>query len=154
MTETTSVVLTPGDWASISSPYLADGRKSESWEIGDIEITGKKLKTVVRMTSTYISATDPGDFHLSFITCLEFLSQIMIIHGHVWANLKEKTREGWMVESFTRNARAIRDPDNIQIEMTVASIRKIGEAIYSVANFQVTDSLGGLLDVRLKAILP
>ena len=152
MTEIKTVLLTPGDYAQISSPYLAEGRKSESWEIGNIEISGKKLKTVVRMTSTYLSPTDNGGFHLSYITCLEFLSQIMTIHGHVWANLKEKTREGWIVESSTRNTKPIRDPDNIQVEMTVASIRKMGEAYYSIANFHVTDKFGGDFHVRLKAI--
>lgn len=152
-TTTEPLVLTPADCVPISSPYLAEGRKSEHWEIGDVRIEGEHLSTVVRMTSTYLSATDEGGFHLSFVTCLEFLSQLMIIHAHAWAGLDEKRREGWMLESVTRNSRPIRDPGCINVDMQVDSIRRMGEKIFSVADFRVTDRFDGLFKVRLKAML-
>lgn len=148
------VVLTPSEWTEISSPYLAGGRKSESWEIVSIEIVGKRLSAVIRMTSTYLSETDDGQFHLSFITYLEFLSQLLIIYGHVWAGVPKKTREGWVLESSTRNINAIRDPEHIQVEMEVASIRRVGVPVIAIAKFKVSDKLGGLCTARLKAIVP
>ena len=154
MADTEPVTLAPADWAAISSPYLAWGRKAEAWEIVSIEISGKRLSAVVRMTSTYLSETDGGQFHLSFITCQEFLSQLMIIYGHVWADQTEKTREGWVLESSTRNVRAIRDPEHIQVEMEVVSIRRVGIPVIAIAKFEVADRLGGLCTARLKAIVP
>ncbi|MCK9469980.1 MAG: hypothetical protein M0Q49_11250 [Porticoccaceae bacterium] len=154
MTEVATVYLEPAEWADLVSPYLTEGRKTESWEIVSIEVTGKTLKAVVRMTSVYRSATDGGQFHLSIFTTLEFLTQLWIIYAHVWAGEKKKTREGWMVESATHNIKAIRDPEHIDVEMEAASMRKVGGALYSVAKFRVTDRLGGLCTVRLKGLMP
>lgn len=154
MTDAQTLVLTPDQWVKISSPYLAGGKKDEEWEIVGIEITGKRLSAVVRMASVYLSETDGGQFHLSFITCLEFLSQLLIIYGHVWAGATEKTREGWVLESSTHNVRAIRDPEHIQVEMKVVSIRRVGVPVIAVAQFEVSDRLGGLCTARLKAIVP
>lgn len=154
MTAVKTIHLTPADWADIASPYLSEGRKSESWEIVRVEVTGKTLKAVVRMTSIYHSATDEGQFHLSIFTTLEFLTQLLIIYGHVWAGEKRKTREGWMVETSTHNVKAIRDPEHIEVTMEAASIRKVRDALYSIASFRVTDKHGGLCTAKLKGIIP
>lgn len=137
----------------LSSVYLNEGRKLESWQIEDVAIHGKQLIAKVSMRSTYVSGTDSKGFHLTIFSTLEFLSQLMIIYAHVWAGLEQKTKEGWMLESTTRSVRAIRDPARINVEMNVVSMRKRGENLYCVADCRVTDDQGGLFEVSLKGFL-
>jgi hypothetical protein len=77
----------------------------------------------------------------------------MIIYAHVWAGLNEKSREGWMVESHTRSVRAVRNPEHIQVEMTVSRMRQRGANLYCTADYRVTDDQGGLFEVQLKGFL-
>lgn len=147
------VRLSVADIQNLSSHYLNEGRKQESWQIEEIEINDKRLTAEVSMRTTYVSDTDAKGFHLTIFTTLEFLSQLMIIYAHTWAGFPKKIREGWMVESSTRSVRAIRDPSNIKVEMEVVSMRKRGENLYCVAGYRVTDDQGGLFEVKLKGFL-
>lgn len=147
------VHLTETELGPYSSRYLREGRKAESWRIESVDIAGARCSARVSMLSTYVSPTDARGFHLTIFSTLEFLSELMIIYGHVWAGLKEKTREGWMVESTAHSVRAIRDPDRIDVEMTVESIRRRGDNLFGVADFRVTDRFNGLFKVRLKGFL-
>jgi hypothetical protein len=140
------------DVNAISSHYLKEGRKQESWEIESIEIDQRVLRARVAMTSLYVSATDSG-FHLTIFSTLEFLSQLMIIYAHDWAGLPKKLREGWMVESIARAVRQIRNPDDIRVEMKVRQMRKRGENLICIADFRVTDDADGLFEVSLKGFL-
>ncbi len=153
MSDPINIRLGPADIQKISSHYLNEGRKQESWQIGEVEICGKRLTTTVSMRSIYVSGADSRGFHLTIFSTLEFLSQLMIIYAHAWSGLAEKTREGWMVESTTRSVRAIRDPENIHVEMNVVAMRKRGDNLYCVADYRVTDDQGGLFEVRLKGFL-
>lgn len=145
--------LSDKDIQNYLSHYLNEGRKQESWKIDEITISGKKLTSRISMHSIYISDTDSGGFHLTIFSALEFLSQLMIIYTHVWAGLKSKSREGWMVESHTRTIRAIRNPKNIHVEMTVSTIRKRGVNLFCDARYRLTDDRDGLFEVRLKGFL-
>lgn len=145
--------LLPSDLAPIASPYLQEGRKQESWAIEWVEIMGDQLTAKVVMTSHYRSATDAAGFHLGIFSTLEFLSQLMIVYAHDWAGLVSKVREGWMVESHTRSVRVVRNPDDIRVHMQVRRMRRRGEHLYCVADFQVTDDTDGLFEVRLKGFL-
>jgi hypothetical protein len=149
----TAIALKKADYEKLLSPYLQEGRKRESWRIDQVVIDDKRLTAMVSMRSTYVSGTDRHGFHLTIFSTLEFLSQLMIIFTHTWAGLAAKTREAWMLESTTRSRRAIRDPEAIRVEMNVRSIRRRGENIYCVADFQVTDKLGGLFEVELKGFV-
>jgi hypothetical protein len=139
--------------ARFASPYLNGGRKQESWRIDAIEIEDGRLLAEVSMRSTYVSGTDAGGFHLTIFSTLEFLSQLMIVYVHVWAGLREKSREGWMVESRTRSVRAVRNPERIQVEMTVRKMRQRGVNLYCTADYRVTDDQGGLFEVQLKGFV-
>jgi len=145
--------LSAEEIVKLSSTYLNEGRKQESWEILDIKIKDNILFARLKMSSFFISPTDQAGFHLTIFSTLEFLSQLVIIYAHVWAGYTEKTREGWMVESNIISKHAIRDPDNIQIEMTVKSIKKIGENMVAVTQSRIFDSQGGLFEARLKGFL-
>lgn len=148
----TRKILTTEEISKLSSHYLNEGRKSESWRIDSVEMQGKSLTAHVSMTSTYVSQTDVYGFHLTIFSTLEFLSQLMIIYGHVWAGLSEKTQEGWMVESSIRTTRAIRNPQDIRVDME-ASVKKVGMHLYGVAECKVTDDQGGLFEVTMKGFL-
>lgn len=145
--------LGPCDIEKLSSHYLNEGRKQESWQIDNIQINADVLLAQVSMRSTYISKTDAHGFHLTIFSTLEFLSQLMIIYAHAWAGLRVKVREGWMVESTARCLRAIRNPDAILVEMRVHTMRQRAGHLYCVADFQVTDDNDGLFKVTLKGFL-
>ena len=135
------------------SPYLSEGRKQESWQIDEITIDGDHVDARFSMTSTYLSDTDENGFHLTIFTALEVASQLMIICGHLWAGLTEKSMEAWMVESSVRTVRSIRKPSNIHVEMEVKKARKRGENLFGVAEYRITDEQGGLFEVTLKGFL-
>ncbi|WP_186343201.1 hypothetical protein [Allochromatium palmeri] len=141
------------DIAALSSTYLTEGRKQESWAIEWIEIEGDQLWAKVVMTAQYRSATDAAGFHLTIFSTLEFLSQLMIIYAHDWAGLASKVREGWMVESKTRSLSAVRNPDDIRVQMQVRRMRRRGEHLYCDADFTVTDDADGRFEVSLKGFL-
>lgn len=144
--------LTKKEIATLSSDYLHNGRKQEDWEIVHLEIDGKNLKAKIRMRSHYKSASDSGGFHLTIFSTLEFLSELTIIYGHIWSGLKEKTREGWMIESIISSKQVIRDPENINVHMELTSIKKIKHNIMAVTNSRVFDK-NGSFEAKLKGFL-
>ncbi|NTV96019.1 MAG: hypothetical protein HGA75_11495 [Thiobacillus sp.] len=77
--------ITPG------LPTQDQDRKQESWRSDHIDIDDRRLSATVSMRSTFASDTDTKGFHLSFITALEFLSQLQIVYIHVWAGRREQT---------------------------------------------------------------
>lgn len=145
-------ILSTEEISRLSSTYLSQGRKQEDWEITYLEIDDNVLNARIRMRTRYISPTDPGGFHLTIFSTLEFLSQLAIIYVHVWAGLTEKTREGWMLECSVNSKQAIRDPENIQVRMEIPSIRNIKNKIIVVAESRVFDQ-DGLFEARMKCIL-
>ncbi|MBK6742400.1 MAG: hypothetical protein IPG66_05230 [Hydrogenophilales bacterium] len=148
-----AVRLGPADIVALSSPYLGGGRKLESWRIEEVLIVDDSLTAVVSMDSVYLSGADGTGFHLSFITAMEFVSQLQIIHMHAWAGLREKTREVWMLESGIKTIRPVRDRNRISVESHFKNIRKQGETYYSLAKHSVTDSQDGLFEIWIKALL-
>jgi hypothetical protein len=148
-----SARLGPTDIAAFISPYLTEGRRQETWRIDEVTIEGDRLEARVTMTSTYVSGTDPRGFHLTAFSALEFVSQLVIIYGHVWAGLDRKTREGWLVEASIRTAEAIRERDGIAVEVLTKSIRRVRDNLIGTFEFTVTDRLGGSFTGRLKAFL-
>ena len=135
-----------------TSHYLTVGRKEEHWEIDNVEIEGKCITASISMKTCYVSGTDSGGFHLTIFSALEFVSQLMIIYGHIWARLDEKTQEGWMVDSRIKSSKAIRDPLNIKTSMTI-STKKVGKHLYGTGDFKITDKLGGLFEGTIKGFL-
>ena len=138
----------------LSSPYLSEGRKQDTWQIVDVQIEDKHLSAKVCMRTTYVSSTDAKGFHLSINSAMEFVPQLAIIYFHVWAGLSKKTREVWMVEFNTRSVRSIRNSQAIQVDMTVQTMRRRGEQFYCVADFRVTDDQDGLFEIRVKGFVP
>ena len=153
MEETNKVVLDTQDIKKLSSYYLNEGRKQETWQIDQVMIDDMTLEAQISMISRYLSSTDNNEFHLTIFAALEFLSQLMIVYAHIWAERKEKVGEGWMVESSMKSTRVIRDPDNILVSMTVDKIRERGANLYCIASYKITDPQGGLMEVRLKGFL-
>ena len=144
--------LTPPEYEAISSRYFNEGRKQESWVLGDIVISGSVLTTSASMFSTYASPTDESGFHLSVFTALEMASQVQIIYAHAWAGWTQKTKEGWMIECSNRISAPIRNPRHINLEMRVSSMRKIRENLFCIADYRLTDNTGGLFELRIKAL--
>ena len=148
-----SAHLGPDEIAAFLSPYLAEGRRQEAWRIEEVTIDGQRLEARVGMTHVYESASDPHGFHLTAFSTLEFVSQLVIIYGHVWAGLDKKTREGWLLEASIRTEKAIRARDGIQVTVLTKSIRKVRDNLIGTFEFTVADGLGGSFGGRLKAFL-
>ncbi len=153
LNSTKPLVLSRDEIGSISSPYLAGGRKQESWQIDRVEVYANRLSGAVSMTQFVTSPTDQNEFHLSFLTALEFVSQLQIIYMHCWANLPRKTQEVWMVEHTLKSIRPIVNHELINVEMKVEKIRRAGEKQYCAATHQVSDDRGGLFEIWIKALM-
>ena len=137
----------------LSSPYLDGERKKEEWVIEQVEINEDTLHGTVSMRDYCVSATDQDSFHLSYLTALEFVSQLQIIYMHVWAGLKEKNQEAWMAECKMQSHRPIRNPKTISVEMKALKIRQRGDAVYCTAEHRVSDDQGGLFEIWIKALM-
>ena len=144
--------LTADEINRLSSPYIKEGKHHDVWDIVDITVDDKLMIAHISMKSYYTSGTDQGGFHLTILSALEFLSQLMVIFVHVWAGYTEKTKEGWMLESSMAYRRAIRDPQNIEVQMKITSVRKVGESILITTKSQITDS-DGLFEATMKGLL-
>jgi hypothetical protein len=137
----------------LSSVYLDEGIKQESWQITSIEINGPVLQAKIRMTSTNISPTDAAGFHLTIFSTMEFLSQLANIYFHVWAGYQKKTREVWMRECSISCKQPIRDADNILARLEVKSLKQVGEQALGLIQYDVSDPAGGCFQGRLKGVL-
>lgn len=144
--------MTRTEIAKLASPYLKEEKRHDVWEIADIVIEDKTLIAHIRMRSHYTSPSDKSGFHLTILSTLEFLSQLMLIFVQVWGGYTEKTKEGWMLESSISCKRAIRDPENIEVCMNLASIKKVKGSIIAVTKSKVSDK-NGRFEATLKALL-
>jgi hypothetical protein len=145
--------LGPDRLAALSSAYIDKGVKKDAWEIYEIEVEETIVKARIRMTSFFVSPTDPGGFHLTIFSTQEFLAQLANIYLHLAAGFETKERETWMRESTVTSRKTIRDPENIQGEMDFFGLKKIGDGVISMANCRVFDNDGGLFTARLKGLL-
>lgn len=145
-----NITLFQRDITNISSDYIFKGRSLESWEIEKITINGKTALMYVNMSTIYGSKEN---FHLSIYLAEEMASQLMIICGHTWAGLKEKKKEVWMLESHTKNVRAIKEEKNILVELNLKTLKKRENKIFGIGEFTITDSKGGLIKITQKGIL-
>jgi hypothetical protein len=145
------VPLSSAEIQAVSSPYLSDGRKLESWKIKEIQINDQSLKAMVTMDSIYPPSED--DFHLTFITAMEIVSQLQIVYMHAWAGLTVKTQEVWMIENHMRTIRPIKNRNDIQIEMKLEKMRKKNNIYFCTASHRVTDNQNGLFEIWIKALM-
>lgn len=139
--------------SGLSSRYIDEGVKKDCWEILDMNISGNRVKARLRMSSYFVSPTDPSGFHLTIFSTQEFLAQLSNIFLQVVAGYEVKTRETWMRECTITSRRAIRDPENIMVDMEFMSIKKLGGAIVSSGKSRVYDDRGGLFIARLKGLI-
>ncbi|MEJ8569173.1 hypothetical protein [Elongatibacter sediminis] len=145
--------LSPADIAALSSIYIDQGIKQEAWEIQAVKFSGSMLTATARMTSTFISPTDPDGFHLTIFSTQEILAQLANIHLHVTAGHKTKCRESWMRECHFNYRNVIRQPDNIKVEMDMVSHRWAGDTLVGKVNCRMRDDNGGLFIATLKGML-
>ncbi|HKJ16644.1 MAG TPA: hypothetical protein VJ984_04785 [Xanthomonadales bacterium] len=139
--------------AGLSSAYIDEGVKKDSWEIYELDVSGPVLTARIRMTSFFISPTDPGGFHLTIFSTQEFLAQLSNIYLHLAAGFETKERETWMRECAITSRKTIRDHENIQVEIDYYGLKKLGEGVISMANARVFDDHGGLFTAKLKGLL-
>jgi hypothetical protein len=145
--------LGPKEIAALSSVYIDRGVKQDAWEILEIDIDGALLKARIRMTSFFVSPTDPGGFHLTIFSTQEFLAQLANIYLHVAAGFETKCRETWMRECAISSRKVIRDPENIRVEIDFFGQKRLGDSLAAMANGRVYDDQGGLFTARLKGLL-
>lgn len=145
--------LRPSDYENITSPYLSGEKKHEEWILGDICIDKNILSTTIFMKNYYVPKIADSTFHLSFITALEFTSQLSIVYLHHWAQLSHKTQEVWLVKSSCEVVRPIVNSNCFQVTMKADSIRKLYSKIYATLNFHITDDQDGLMIISLTGLM-
>lgn len=139
--------------AALSSVYIDRGIKQEGWEILSIKFNGPMLNAKVRMTSTFISPTDPEGFHLTIFCTQEILAQLANIHLHVQAGHKVKCRESWMRECHFTYRNVIRRPENIEVEMKMVAQKWVKDTLVGRVECRMFDDQGGLFLATLKGML-
>ncbi|MEW6058009.1 MAG: hypothetical protein AB1540_15490 [Bdellovibrionota bacterium] len=135
-----SILLTEAEIEPLSSPYLRAGIKQDLFTIPSVKVEGMKIESIVKMTSTYTSPTDPGGFHLSAPLAMQIISQIGIIHGHVLMGFSEKKAEVWMSDYSIKHRKPIRDPDNIKVELVLVEsvpVRNNPDALSMTYHFTI-----------------
>lgn len=145
--------LGPREIAALSSRYIDAGVKQDAWEILQIDINGTVLEARIRMTSFFVSPTDPGGFHLTIFSTQEFLAQLANIYLHLAAGYATKSRETWMRECAISSRKVVRDPENIRVEMDFFGQKRLGDSLAAMARCRVYDDEGGLFTARLKGLL-
>ena len=139
--------------SDLSSVYINEGVKKDCWEILEVEISDTLLKAHLRMTSFFVSPTDPEGFHLTIFSTQEFLAQLANIYLHVLGGYTVKSRETWMRECNITSRSTIRDSENIMVEMDFFGRKKLRDTLISMAKCRVYDDQGGLFIARLKGLL-
>ena len=139
--------------SDLSSPYIDKGVKKDCWEILDVEISGGSLKARLKMTSFFISPSDPKGFHLTIFATQEFLAQLANIQLNVSAGYAIKSRETWMRECTITSRSVIRNPDSIMVDMECVSAKRTGDVLIGILKCRVYDDQGGLFTARLKGYL-
>jgi hypothetical protein len=139
--------------SELSSRYIDVGVKKDCWEIMDIKISGMSLKARLRMTSFFVSPTDPAGFHLTIFSTQEFLAQLANIYLHVLAGYTSKCKETWMRECSVSCRSSIRNPENITVDMDISRQKKVGDTLIGKVNCRVCDDQGGLFTARLEGLL-
>ena len=137
----------------LSSVYINEGVKKDCWEILELEISDTILKARLRMTSFFVSPTDPVGFHLTIFSTQEFLAQLANIYLHVAEGYTVKSKETWMRECNITSRSTIRDPENIMVEMDFFGRKKLGDTLICMARCRVYDDQEGLFTAKLKGML-
>ena len=153
MLEHLELTLSPEEIEALSSQYINQGLKKETWEFKKIEVKADLMKARVHMTSTSVSPTDPAGFHLSMFIAQEILGQMSNIYLHLAAGLRTKRRESWMRECSFKYRNVIRDPNDIRAEMKVLATKKIGDSQYGSVECRMTDSQDGEFTCSIKGVL-
>ena len=136
---------------ALSSVYLNEGIRQERWKIDQLELEEQAAKAVISIHDLFAPAVE-GGFHLTPYLALEFCSQIAIIHANAWAGYEEKTKEVYMRECGVKIDGMITRPTDIQIDMKIPKMRKIGNSVFSLSRTTVTDGKGAF-HVMLKGIM-
>jgi len=143
-------MLTPLEIKKLSSSYISETLKNESWQIDSVQIEENHLTAFISINSTYLSSTDGDQFHVSAFSMIEFHSQLMVIFMHLLTGYSEKTKEVWMAEVNSRSIRPIRSLENIKVEIDLVKMRHFNKTVFFIFESQTTDDQGGLSKHKFK----
>ncbi len=138
------VELSTKEIQNLSSDYISIGLKKEKWIIKQMSISSEVVIVDLMMTDLAFSSNDKSGFHLSFLTAMEMIAQMMVIYLHHQAGYKVKTREIWVSRINSKFIKPIRDPNNISIKMIPRKIKTKGDSLVCDAECEITSSSDGL----------
>jgi hypothetical protein len=139
-----AVKLSHQEILNLSSGYINEGLKKEKWAINAMTIDTSNVEVSLSMTETAYSTANNSNFHLSFLTAMEMIAQMMVIYLHYQANYEYKTREIWVSSISSKFIKPISDPNNIHIKMKTSKLWRKGENLICDASCEVTGPSGGL----------
>lgn len=109
--------------APLMSDYLTDGVHQDRFSLTGVTLTPRAVTGLLRLDQFGVSPEDVGGFHLTAPTCFRMAGQLVVIHTHWLAGLREKAFEVWVRDHTMRHQRPVRDPGAIDLTMTLVSAR-------------------------------
>ncbi len=146
--------VTPDEYWPLTSTYLRDERKKESWHINRIEWDGEVLRASARLEGCIPSVTDGSRSHLSIFSAREMDAQFAIIGIHLKMRLARKTSEVWLLRCEEECMRAITNLEDVRFEMRISTRVTSSGKIFIERECVITDDLGGEIRLRTKALMP
>jgi hypothetical protein len=128
--------LAPSVYEPYLSPYLVTGYKNEVSKFNKIYINSDKIFAYITMQNPEIDAD--GSFHLSSLTAIIYVQQMVIIHGCWYARLETKAGEAYLRDMRIRCQKAIRQSENIPFELHIPKIKRVKNMLlYNQIEFKV-----------------
>ncbi len=101
------------------APFLMSGGMGHERIVFDwVQVAGKTVTASCRLAEHYKSPWD-FEFHLNAVTGMAMISQLAMVHGMVVCGVDRKDFEILMMDYQQTMPDLIRDPDNIQLSMTI-----------------------------------
>jgi len=145
--------LTLQEINNLSSKYIVEDLKKESWSIDSVKYTDTQLISLVSIQSNYQSQTDNNQFHLSIFTIQEFSAQLTVIYSNLLAGYIVKVQEMWLLEQTLKFIKPISSKNNIKITLNLKSHKKYKKNHFFHYDITVESKCGGLSKISYKAKL-
>lgn len=145
--------LTLQEINNLSSKYIVEDLKKESWSIESVKYTDTQLISLVSIQSNYQSQTDNNQFHLSTFTIGEFSAQLTVIYSNLLAGYTVKVQEMWVLEETFKFIKPIRSKNNIKITLHLKSHKKYKKNHFFHYDITVESKCGGLSKISCKVKL-
>ena len=127
--------VTEDDYGPRSSAYLGGGYKEDNFELTNVMIGEQRALGSVRVCSFFPPSN--GEFHLSSIMALIWLSQLTTIYSCYDNGLTRKTEEVYIRNFHMKCRKRIVELNDILLECEITSKAVRNEVVHYRGNFDI-----------------